>query len=959
MPRNLPSSYTVDPTTGDEQATQISQPFVVCDGVFIDGIFKTRDLQACDTNSDIMWEDPGSFIWNVSDGADRWLDYAADGTIYKWKIPGTGGDTEVVVQELVNTDGFGVITRDTYYSLVERNDLGVTRTGTSRDSIMYMLHMSDIQIADEESPTLTPTNDYGFDGIAFQGALRPATPYLPYHADSMIQTAVSLQSNRDFDLAVHTGDAIENAQTNELNMFFSLLSGNDVVTNSGPVDEDEEDDGFAANQSFTAVGLTTFAGDEPMPLLSVLGNHDILHQGNFPLNLLELNSVVFDVTYTDDRGKDRTVGVSVFGFLQFIFHQLDISVPNTPVNMDDPRNVEAKIAFRSNLITPVLDGKTNSTVSGSTIANPYIADNGDGGVTDDTTVQDLYGMMDYYAINEAFMNGYSNIASAMLTSPVKGEALVDKGLATQDIGRYPLNKCRWIYGHQDPGDLFTRYGSTRLASDFDAPGVVGYGFGTFGAQADENLPSTYIDPNYAAIGTVSEGLPTDIEDYLENAECPGYYSIAKNNIRFIVLDTTVGQGGAWGAIGDSMKRVRYNDFDDTESVRVASESYSMANGVVLLNPAFTSEDGTTKTPLFTVVPKVQIGDSSSATSEIWNQATWLRNQVAAAESNDEAIVFVSHHASEDLVQVNPVRTLLEAVFCFALNKLAGDHEDIIAILPNKLDCETTDDNGAENVGFAFGKPSMDRSTVDSEANQKVLNLAANMLTGGEVTSWVGLTQTHVDEAFADEPDLSLDIITVINMLIQIREIIQKIPNTLSTADFRSILTGSDNVIAHLAGHNHHNEILAICDNGVAITSGQEAEVSGSTTPVAEDVLGCSAVGGTKGKGYWEIRTASNVDWPLEWRIVEFVDNNDGTMSIFTPVFSADPTDGSTTKSTTLANLSAKLTLTDSQTLGEDRSQPSGDAFTELLVTIPSALNKAFDEVNASAKPIETLTTLKK
>ena len=36
-----------------------------------------------------------------------------------------------------------------------------------------------------------------------------------------------------------------------------------------------------------------------------------------------------------------------------------------------------------------------------------------------------------------------------------------------------------------------------------------------------------------------------------------------------------------------------------------------------------------------------------------------------------------------------------------------------------------------------------------------------------------------------------------------------------------------------------------------------------------------------GPGFWEINTASHIDFPQQSRLIELVDNNDGTLSIFT------------------------------------------------------------------------------
>ncbi|WP_375485979.1 TIGR03767 family metallophosphoesterase [uncultured Jatrophihabitans sp.] len=65
-----------------------------------------------------------------------------------------------------------------------------------------------------------------------------------------------------------------------------------------------------------------------------------------------------------------------------------------------------------------------------------------------------------------------------------------------------------------------------------------------------------------------------------------------------------------------------------------------------------------------------------------------------------------------------------------------------------------------------------------------------------------------------------------------------------------------NVVAWVNGHTHVNNVLP------------HARPSGT------------AVGG----GFWEINTASHVDWPQQSRIVEVVDNGDGTLSIFGSIY---------------------------------------------------------------------------
>ncbi len=66
-------------------------------------------------------------------------------------------------------------------------------------------------------------------------------------------------------------------------------------------------------------------------------------------------------------------------------------------------------------------------------------------------------------------------------------------------------------------------------------------------------------------------------------------------------------------------------------------------------------------------------------------------------------------------------------------------------------------------------------------------------------------------------------------------------------DLQALLLAHPHVIAYVAGHTHDNRI----------------------TPV-----------GRRGGGFWAIETASEIDWPIQSRLLEVMDNRDGTLSIF-------------------------------------------------------------------------------
>lgn len=71
--------------------------------------------------------------------------------------------------------------------------------------------------------------------------------------------------------------------------------------------------------------------------------------------------------------------------------------------------------------------------------------------------------------------------------------------------------------------------------------------------------------------------------------------------------------------------------------------------------------------------------------------------------------------------------------------------------------------------------------------------------------------------------------------------------------FRSIVLSCPNVVLHLVGHGHRNSITAFRDG---------------------DNVG----------GYWEVETPSTIEFPEQARIVELVDNRDGTGSAYVTLF---------------------------------------------------------------------------
>jgi metallophosphoesterase (TIGR03767 family) len=123
----------------------------------------------------------------------------------------------------------------------------------------------------------------------------------------------------------------------------------------------------------------------------------------------------------------------------------------------------------------------------------------------------------------------------------------------------------------------------------------------------------------------------------------------------------------------------------------------------------------------------------------------------------------------------------------------------------------------------------------------------------------------------------------------------------------ALLQRFPNVIAWINGHTHGNSI----------------ESRPGPTPV---------------RGFWEINTASHVDFPQQARIMEVCDNRDGTLSLFTTLiesaapYRAEYDDGS---QQALASLYRELSFNDLHNSGSHEGRAK-DGNTELLIVNPLA-----------------------
>lgn len=95
-----------------------------------------------------------------------------------------------------------------------------------------------------------------------------------------------------------------------------------------------------------------------------------------------------------------------------------------------------------------------------------------------------------------------------------------------------------------------------------------------------------------------------------------------------------------------------------------------------------------------------------------------------------------------------------------------------------------------------------------------------------------------------------------------------------------------------------------------------------------------------GGGFWEVTTASHIDWPQQVRALEIADNGDGTLSVFgTMIDSAAPAawNGSLGSSLALASLSRELAANDIPGQAESHRGQIADRNVELMLPTPSGL----------------------
>jgi metallophosphoesterase (TIGR03767 family) len=181
--------------------------------------------------------------------------------------------------------------------------------GTELVSLLHVGHLTDIQLADVQSPGRLEFFEKlrGRPGAeCYLPACRPQEALVAHAVAAMIKTlnnvAASPETGAPVGLCISTGDSLDNAQLNELEWFLALMGGGTVRTGSGGASYEGVQQpgwepgafwcpepgldpfklrfGFPANPGLLAQALEAFRSPGlAMPWLSCFGNHDGLVLG--------------------------------------------------------------------------------------------------------------------------------------------------------------------------------------------------------------------------------------------------------------------------------------------------------------------------------------------------------------------------------------------------------------------------------------------------------------------------------------------------------------------------------------------------------------------------------------------------------------------------------------------------------------------------------------------------------
>jgi len=210
--------------------------------------------------------------------------------------------------------------------------------------VARIAHVSDTQLIDEESPARFA----GADALA-DVAWRPHESYSTQLLDGIVRTVNHIHaSGRPIDFLVHTGDACDNVQSNELQWLVAVFDGESIDPLTGLDDRPAETLPPAfldPHAGFQAMGLyreSRHGAWPSIPWYVVFGNHDVHAIGVFPIITLAGGMRVAPLPL--DARPGLVLPVRLDPLAAFAYGNVTPAEPGPPMLLECPRPVQPNSA---------------------------------------------------------------------------------------------------------------------------------------------------------------------------------------------------------------------------------------------------------------------------------------------------------------------------------------------------------------------------------------------------------------------------------------------------------------------------------------------------------------------------------------------------------------------------------------------------------------------------------------
>ena len=196
--------------------------------------------------------------------------------------------TVTTVDRTIAIDSEGNLVRGPGEPYSVRTELADAQSGREarRVPLLAFHHLSDFRITDEESPARAEWQESCSPPISRE-SFRPQESLSVQAAEALVGRANALSrgpvSGRGIDFALHTGNATDNAQFNELRWFLDTMDGKPVYPDSGAIGyQGVQSESPAPNYGdlLKQAQLPFTPAAIQYPWYAVVGNRDILVQGS-------------------------------------------------------------------------------------------------------------------------------------------------------------------------------------------------------------------------------------------------------------------------------------------------------------------------------------------------------------------------------------------------------------------------------------------------------------------------------------------------------------------------------------------------------------------------------------------------------------------------------------------------------------------------------------------------------